>query len=200
MKKTIIIIACALLSCAAVNAQEAATTSRKVNYQSKATLRPTHNEFNLSYGISTFTKIGAKSRVPVEVGSQFGSAKSTGAIALEYQHYSNNGRFAFGGLLAYEHLDCKINDLVTSASGTKKIDYICVMPSIKSIWVNQAHMSFYSHVAAGVLIDASKSGSGGFAFQVDPFGMDFGGDKFRGFVQLGFGNLGIVQAGIKTCF
>ena len=39
-----------------------------------------------------------------------------------------------------------------------------------------------------------------FAFQVTPIGMDFGGESFRGFAELGLGMQGLVNVGIRWLF
>lgn len=207
MKKAFFVLLLASLVCSTAFAQESnqtqSSTNTEFNYSHAA--RPAFNEISLTYGIPTFTDIGFTigfgigSVIIIPVGGKLDGTEATGAFALDYMRYVKSGRFAFGAVVSFEHMTIHFATSEGKRLSDDHADFLTVMPEFKTVWINKKHVSAYSRVAAGLLLETTD-GNPGFAFQVDPFCCDFGGEHFRGFVQLGFGNLGIIQAGIRTCF
>ncbi len=78
------------------------------------------------------------------------------------------------------------------------------MPAVKYNWLNRDRFSMYSKIALGVLIgidsgaDNDKT-TAAFAWQASAVGAEFG-NSFRGFLELGFGEQGILVAGLRYKF
>ena len=82
-----------------------------------------------------------------------------------------------------------------------------VMPAAKAFWFRKPHVAMYSKLAAGVtLLDDydeeadSHSFDPYWAAQVTLAGVQFGGERFRGFVEAGAGMQGLVLAGLSVSF
>ena len=75
---------------------------------------------------------------------------------------------------------------------------------MKFAWLNRAHVGLYSKLAAGAgyfFANGSDSKDNfSVAFQVTPVGVDFGGEQFRGFLEVGVGWQGIVSGGVRWFF
>ena len=127
-----------------------------------------------------------------------------GALSLEYTHYIND-TFGFGGSVTGDFMTADKysgKDENRQYSGKFNMAYCSVMPHAKAYWFNNPHFGMYSKLAAGVggTIQNDGDPSVTFAFQLSPVSMDFGGDAFRGYLELGFGMQGIVTLGIKKIF
>lgn len=160
----------------------------------KGAARPYYNEISLGYGIPTLSELATGLGVGITAigGAKVDHINSSGAIAVEYQRYIKSGRFAYGGIIGYEHINC-----VYKEGGDMNMSSVMVLPSCKLMWFNKKHFGMYSRVAAGVWLTSDNAT---FGFQADPIGMEFGGAHFRGYLQAGFGNLGIFQAGVRYAF
>lgn len=120
----------------------------------------------------------------------------TGSVGVEYYHYLNNV-LAVGG--------CVINDYMTADQLNKEgeyqgkfdADFLSIMPGLKAQWFNYRHFGMYSKANIGALLLASGNFDAAVAVQVSPVCCEFGGTKFRGFVEAGFGMQGVACAGIK---
>jgi len=199
MKRTAIFLFVLLCAGKMAFAQEV-----EIEKQGPKVYRANFNEITLSYGtLSTIrmahdlgTGIG---RAPGGSSDKKYKGTSTGSFGLEYMRYTPSGRWAFGGIVAYEN---STEYAYKKDDGTliSKTPYNCltVMPSAKVVWANGKHCGLYSKVAAGVATSFDTDIV--FAFQLDPIGFDFGSEVFRGFIQLGFGYTGIFQFGLKFLF
>lgn len=140
--------------------------------------------------------------------------KSFGTLSLEYFYHLNNPRWAVGGIFGYAYFS---NEYQKRSSGQKTEErtrtYYTVMPSVKYYWVNKEHFGFYSKVAVGATFDhdsreyfgnISSSESDNhtyFACQVSPAGVEAGTKNFRGFIEGGYGEQGIIALiGFRTKF
>jgi len=185
----------------------ASPVDNNADFQFKGAARPNHNEISLTYGYPTFTDVemglgmAIGSVLIIPLGSKLGSVNTKGALALEYQHYIPSARISFGGLISYEAMDITFvsKDDPSKVTSTDKASYITLMPSAKCVWFNRKHVGMYSRLAVGIMTTTDEINIGP-AFQIDPVGVEFGGQRLRGFAQLGFGNVGIFQLGIKTNF
>ncbi|MBQ6202545.1 MAG: hypothetical protein IJK46_00415 [Prevotella sp.] len=144
-------------------------------------------------------------------GYEWTNDKQFGTLAVEYFYHTNDPKLAVGGIVTYSQYG---EDVVKKDSrqvtGERTRRYISVMPSVKYYWVNKNHFGLYTKVAAGAMLLSEKSKDKEinkdesnskiyFMGQLSPVGVEFGG-KFRGFVEAGFGEQGIVLAGLKYKF
>jgi hypothetical protein len=122
-----------------------------------------------------------------------------GPISCEYFRYISNNRLAVGGIAVLSGY--KWDDLENAKS-----TFFTVMPAVKYKWLNASHFAMYSKVAAGLLVmsDSGNLSNGSstdktrtaFNWQVSALGVEFG-SSFRGFVELGMGEQGIILGGLR---
>lgn len=152
------------------------------------------NEIGVSYGFGTFTDMSSSYLKGIFSGKQ---TNYIGAFGAEYFHRPNAGALGVG--LVGTFSTCKWND-----SDKARTKYISIMPAVKYNWMNREHISLYSKVALGVLIgmeniDSQDKTKAAFAWQASVLGAEFG-SAFRGFLELGFGEQGLVVAGLRYKF
>ena len=163
------------------------------------------NEIGVFYGFvsaSSFTSI---------IGGAFSSALSSsdqgslwGPIGVEYYRHVTPV-VAFGGVGTIA--GCKWGD------DNFKSTYITVMPSVKFNWLRRDHWGMYSALSAGVMFINDKVSSSyqgekkvesdnvtNFMIQATAIGLEAGGEAFRGFAELGFGEKGVLCAGLRYKF
>lgn len=154
---------------------------------------------------------------------------TTGTVTAGYYRYLNN-HVALGGDVIYERLCLEMrsysgkdengNALYENELTPHPNSFISVVPGVKLPWFNNSHFSMYSKLNAGFAVAYSprvvttEEGSDGqpeenvseastdftYAIQFSPIGMDFGGQSFRGFIELGLGMQGLICGGIKYAF
>ncbi len=197
MKKILLMVVAALLATTSLSAQ---------NSELK-------NEIGISYGVGIST-IG--DGLGDAIGMSFAGLMGTkaenesrfGTLAVEYFRHANNDlKFAFGGIGTIASFG---SDLMEKGqkTGDRNRYYISLIPAIKYSWVNNEHFAFYSKIGIGGTLAIAESTYNGksdtankvyFAYQVSPVGIEFGG-AFRGFVELGVGEQGIILGGVKYKF
>ena len=184
MKKIMMMVAVALMTAMNVNAQN-------------ENLR---NELSLSYGVGSLAQFGDGLGEGIGLifsNKEYDDGFILGPISMEYFHHFNNPRLAVGGLLTYSKWD---SDVLNRSSHEKvgeiKRNFFSVMPSIKYYWINKNNFGLYSKAALGTSKDETNTY---FMFQASFIGAEFGG-KFRGFVELGVGDQGFLQAGVRYKF
>lgn len=171
------------------------------------------NEFSITYGQFTVPQfayvMGGVFGAMFTAGHfSFENPKMVGAAGVEYVHYVN-GWLGFGGAAMCDYMTATA--LSVSSDGTKtpngkfQLGVMSVMPVVKFAWLNRAHVGLYSKLAAGA--GYTFTGETGevednflFAFQATPIGVDFGGERFRGFVEAGLGMQGLVSGGVRWFF
>ena len=193
MKRYFIMIVATMMAVLSVNAQ---TDELK-------------NEIGVFYGF------GSASDIISDIGSAFtfstGDQTSFwGPIGVEY-FYRLSKVVAVGAVA--EYAGCKW-DGSNSVEGSLSTSYITFMPTVKFNWLRREHFGMYSSLSAGVMFASLKSSDDykdpkhsedpdenvtSFMFNVNPIGVEFGG-AFRGFAELGFGEKGILCAGIRYKF
>ena len=108
---------------------------------------------------------------------------------------------------------CKVEDTKTRQRDLTET-YFSVMPSVKFNWLRKKHFGMYSAVSAGVTFckmscndnakkndpDAKDETQAAFMFQATALGAEFGGEQFRGFVEAGVGEKGLLCAGLRYKF
>ena len=198
MKKIMMMVAVALMTAMNVNAQN-------------ENLR---NELSLSYGVGSLAQFGDGLGEGIGLifsDKEYDDGFILGPITAEYFYHFNNPRLAVGGSLSYSKWDSDVlNRKSHEKVGECNRNFFSVMPSVKYYWVNKNHFGLYSKAAAGVGILTNKSKdfetmkdkketSVYFMFQASLIGAEFGG-KVRGFVELGVGDQGFLQAGVRYKF
>lgn len=165
------------------------------------------NEVSVSVGYATHP------HVALTFGDAFGGIidgdaspeNSLGSYGLTYMHNFNN-RFGVGATTSYEYI-------YKNAKDGKKYseNFFTVMPTARAYWFRHNKFGMYSRLAAGVALNCSKGyvkGTGEektqtdvlFGFHLAPVSMEFGSNKVSGFLELGWGYQGVVNAGVKFGF
>ena len=199
MKKIMMMVAVALMTAMSVNAQS----------------ENLKNELSLSYGFGSTSQMGSglgEGLSLVFSDTEYDDGSIFGPVSVEYFRHFNNPRLAVGGFVSYSKWD---SDILKKGGNHEKVgernrSYFAVMPAIKWYWVNKNSFGLYSKAAAGIAFlsstekdfATSKSeddSSSHFMFQCSVIGAEFG-KQVRGFAELGFGNQGFVQVGIRYKF
>lgn len=204
MKKLIVLAIGALALCAAPCAQ-----AQDVDFNDQP-----KNELSFGYGVVSTTNA---LDVFVDVVSAFFGAKYEnmrfiGPVSAEYFHRVSP-LVAVGGIGVYNRHkeDVVQNEQVT---GKRTSNYFTIMPAVKFNWLRKQHWGMYSKLAVGYTrgeyattgIDAEgmpkkeTTGNNFFNFQASLAGIEAGGDHVRGFAELGFGEQGVIQGGIRFRF
>jgi hypothetical protein len=199
MKKIMMMVAVALMTAMNVNAQN----------------ENLHHEVSLSYGVGSNAQFGDGLGEGIGLifsDKEYDDGFILGPISVEYFRHLGNPRLAIGGFVSYSKWDSDVlrNSGSHEKLGERKRNFFSVMPAIKWYWVNKNSFGLYSKAAAGAAFLNStekefatnkKDDTNGtyFMFQLSFIGAEFGG-KFRGFAELGVGDQGILQAGIRYKF
>ena len=144
-------------------------------------------------------------------GDKYDNGSYIGPIGLEY-FYHYEPRLAFGLIGVYNHYK---QDIIRSKTevGKRTNNFFTLMPAIKCNWLIRDSWSLYTktgigytyghtsatEVAGGKDIKES-SNSSHFNFQVSLVGVEVGGYYLRGFAELGFGEQGVINAGLRYRF
>ncbi|MCR4920019.1 MAG: hypothetical protein K5928_09475 [Prevotella sp.] len=166
----------------------------------------------LKHEIGVFYGVGSVSNVLSAFSSAFAAAAGEqsswwGPIGVEY-YYHVTPVVGVGGVA--EYATCKAIDDVAHVKGLTET-FISVMPSVKFNWLRKKHFGMYSGLSAGVIFfkvaadDAVKAGNpeakdesrATVIFNATAVGAEFGGTAFRGFVEAGFGEKGVLCAGLR---
>ena len=131
----------------------------------------------------------------------------TGEVSTEYYHYFNN-TIGVGGIVTGEWMGGNMIDQNKSEDDPNRITgrfdmvYVSLMPAVKFSWFNHNHVGMYSKVAVGgsLVLNNNEAPQPMVAFQLSPVCCDFGDETWRGFAELGFGNQGILNLGVKYIF
>lgn len=130
---------------------------------------------------------------------QLGQMHFTGATSMEYDYWITD-HWSLGGSFTNDYMygsketdDGNLSDFKLGAQSLQVIG--------KYSWFNNLHCGMYSKAGLGVSAFISDSEtSWAPAFQISPVCCDFGGENFRGFVELGLGMQGMFCGGIKYTF
>lgn len=151
------------------------------------------NEIGISYGFGALTDVSSSYLKGIFSGKQ---TNYIGAFGAEYFYRPKS---ALGVGVVGTFSTCKWNEI--DKARTK---YFSIMPAVKYNWLNRDHFSMYSKLALGVLIgidsgDHNDKTKAALAWQASAVGAEYG-SAFRGFVELGFGEQGILIAGLRYKF
>ena len=200
MKKYLIMVVAALMATISINAQN-------------ADLR---HELSLSYGFGSTAQfgdgIGEGLALAIFSNTEYDDGFILGPISAEYFYHLKNPRLALGAFVSYSKWD---SDILKRSGDKEKVgernrNYISVMPAIKWYWVNKEHFGLYAKGAIGAAFlnsteksqqknTSEDSNDTILLFQISPLGVEFG-SRFRGFFELGVGEQGFFQAGLRYKF
>lgn len=166
------------------------------------------NEISVSVGLAThqFISVAFGDAFASIISGDNGGENSYGAYSLTYLHNCSK-HIAVGATATFEHT------YKDSKHFEKKFsdNFLAVMPTARAYWFRNKTIGMYSRLAAGVAFnfydklkdDASSTESKSdllFAFHAAPVSLEVGSNKVSGFLELGYGYQGIVNAGIKIGF
>lgn len=177
MKRIILLAVAAMMATVSLQAQE----ERK-------------NEVAIAYGVGSNTDIVSSIYKGIFTGKQSGY---WGPLSVECFHHLGGGKLGLGAVLVLG--GCKWGD-----SDKAKTTFYTAMPAVKYNWKNKKMLSMYSKLAAGITI-ADDSGSSdsstdsSFNFHLTAFGIEVG-SSIRGFAEAGWGEQGILLAGLRYKF
>lgn len=165
--------------------------------------------------IGVFYGVGSASDVFSVITSSISAAageKSSfwGPIGVEY-YYNISPVIGLGAVAAYA--SCKAEDEKTRKDDLTET-FITVMPSARFNWLRKKNFGMYSALSAGVMFlsvscnanaeasdpNAKDETVASFMFQATALGIEFGSEQFRGFVEAGVGEKGMLCAGLRYKF
>ena len=165
--------------------------------------------------VGAFYGFGSASNVLSFITSAYSAAAGDqssfwGPIGVEY-YYHVSPVVGIGAVAAFA--GCKAEDEKTHKNDLTET-FVTVMPSVKFNWLRKEHFGMYSAVSAGVMFcsmtcnDNAKANDptakdetfAEFMFQATAVGAEFGGEQFRGFVEAGVGEKGLLCAGLRFKF
>lgn len=165
--------------------------------------------------VGVFYGVGSASNVLSVITSSISAAAGDqssfwGPIGVEYYYHISPG-VALGGVA--EYASCKAEDEKTRKDDLTE-SFITIMPSVKFNWLRKKNFGMYSALSAGVMFcsiscnDNAKQSDPkakdetltAFMFQATALGAEFGGEQFRGFVEAGIGEKGLLCAGLRYKF
>ena len=172
------------------------------------------SELSVGYGIvSSSNVLDVFSNVVGAIfGARFQNEKFIGPFSAEY-FYHVTPLIGVGGIGVYNHhkQDVIQKEQVT---GKRTSDYFTIIPAVKFNWLRKPNWGMYSKIGAGYTYGSFKTtgkDSNGndtkenndchlFNFQVSLVGAEVGNRNLRGFVELGFGEQGVLSGGIGLRF
>ena len=165
--------------------------------------------------VGVFYGLGSASDVFSIITSSFAAAAGDqssfwGPIGVEY-YYNVSPVVGLGAVASYA--GCKAEDDKTRKEDLTE-SFFTVMPSVKFNWLRKKNFGMYSALSAGLIFcsiscnDAAKASDSNakdetlttFMFQATALGAEFGGEQFRGFVEAGVGEKGLLCAGLRYKF
>ena len=192
MKKFILMVSVAMMAVVNVNAQD-----------------------ELKHEVGVFYGFGSASDILSTLTSAFAAAVGEqsswwGPVGVEY-YYHLTPVVGLGAVA--EYAKCKAMDDKAKVVGLNET-FITVMPSVKFNWLRKKHFGMYSGLSAGVMFvsmsvdnavkaadpEAKDETKAALMFQGTALGAEFGGEQFRGFVEAGFGEKGMLCAGLRYKF
>ena len=141
-------------------------------------------------------------------------------ISVEYFRHLNK-LVSIGGIAAFNgysrDMYCNWQDTETGRKTEEKIGkgkkyFATVMPAVKFDWLRKKNFGLYSKAAIGLtyMYEKQVQNEGDkkvhddkdfmLNFQASLLGVEAGSEKVRGFAEFGFGEQGILQAGIRYKF
>ena len=195
MKKSILTAAAAIITAFSANAQS--------GYED------TKHEVGISFGwgstsqfFDTFETI-----TKTIVGAKCGDEQNFGPLSAEYFFHATTW-LSTGAVVVYgkQTQDLYIGN---NKKGKEKNSYYTLLPALKFNFLRKDYFGMYSKVALGATLRSEKTEFDSndyegsklhFNWQISFLGIEAGGQKFRGFSELGFGEQGVFCLGIRYKF
>ena len=150
----------------------------------------------------------------------YGEEKYIPTISVEYYYHVNKliglgGFLAFNGLKRDMYVNWKSNStgaISKEKTGEATRYNYTIMPTAKFDWLRKKHVGLYSKAGVGLTFmnerqeDDAKDGTkfsktdANLNFHLTFIGFEGGSENWRGFAELGFGEQGIILAGLKYKF
>lgn len=169
------------------------------------------NEISVSYGyVTEASAVNAIGGIFGGIAAGGADISSYGSVGFEYIHYVHP-HVGVGGLVTFEECHLRFynknDDGTETTSDSRYNSNVSILPVVKFPWFYKPHCSMYSKVALGMWLYTSRDSDTdklqcqpSFAFQVSGVGVDFGGEMFRGFAELGLGCQGLIVLGGRYRF
>ena len=201
MKKIVLMVAAAVMAVTSVNAQKGYDDTK---HEVAISLGAGSN----SQFMDAFEKIGSGF---VSLGSvTYENEKEGGPLSAEYFYHVKNW-LGVGGICA---LTWKTNDLKVMGNkiGESSSNYYTLMPAVKFNYLRKSYFGMYTKLAAGATMHRQSFESTDsehkdesdseivFNWHVSLLGMEVGSPYIRGFLELGVGEQGIGQIGVRYKF
>lgn len=174
------------------------------------------NELSVYYGVASTSYMAAAISGALGTALTLGSSSfemlvCTGVFGAEYQRYLHRS-IAVGGSVSCESIVLgftpqtgtdEYGDPVHDSGRVHRssVTVIGVMPSVSFKWFSRSRVSMYSKLALGFMLGIGGGVySPGVAFHLTAVGVDFGGQRLRGFMEAGAGCRGLINGGLRFCF
>jgi hypothetical protein len=172
--------------------------------------KQTAGKHELSVGAGVFSSNQALSAL----GDLLGTAATAGYVTtagdynwftpfISYQ-YAFSKRFSLGGTFAFDYNTLKLSNYDTFVGNYKRYYFTFAVEGVFN-YMNNGNSRLYGLLGGGVTVTSipdNKEKINNFVypnFQFSPIGYKFG-DKIGGFVELGYGYKGFINAGVFTRF
>lgn len=165
-----------------------------------------------SFGLAAPDHIGSTGAIGVEYFHYFNPHVAVGCAGVFEDFHL--------GWKVYDHKDDDGNNIYRPGNTSHNL-FTSLMPAFKWRWLYKEHFSMYSKIGFGgcwqytpeittvsTVTDAdgsthnetettAASSSFTFSAQLSPIGMEFGGDRFKGFTEIGIGMQGLLVLGVR---
>lgn len=175
---------------------------------------PRH-EITLGYGLVT-TQEAVDILASALTGESLEYKNHTGAFNLQYT-YNLSKKFGLGIIGAYEKMSGVEGNIGDYRGDDFSESDVMLMAGGRIYWLNKDYVAIYSKAAIGAWFQTHKSPKSAndptsnddsvvsdtdtdVAFQISPFGVEVGGKTVRAYLEGGFGNLGVIQGGVRFRF
>ena len=158
------------------------------------------HEISVSYGLLSYSNIYDMTSAFPE-NSNFDKLDAVGSlvgpVSLEYYNRISNW-FSLGLTGVYSSIECDVIDN-NKTSYHIRGRHITAMPGIKLHWLRTSGFNMYSKACIGASFnkDRENKNSVMMNFQVSPVGIEFG-TRFCVFGELGFGEQGVLNLGLRA--
>ena len=171
-------------------------------------------EVAISYGVwSNSDIINAFETIGTNIFASTGDEHFMGPIGVEYFYHLNKW-FSVGGIGCYGqmHQDLFLTGKKNGKDGEIKNYYLTLMPAMKFDWVRKSHFGVYSKLGIGGTlrnekIDYDAASKDDYSdtevhvnWQISLLGLEAGGNRLRGFLEIGTGEQGIFDIGLRYKF
>ncbi len=128
-----------------------------------------------------------------------------GMAGFGYRYHSN--RFSFGMDLGFSTAKEKLFKKEKDAKPfeTKDIKRFFILPTASYSYYKNSLINLYGAASIGAIVEnkksnAKKENKTSFGYQITPIGLRIGSESVGGFVELGYGQKGLINAGLSFKF